>query len=160
MTGVIDRYAVISEHLHYNPSFDVDNESERVARNSAVIKGSGYLDVAKDPEEERERSESRMAVESERTSEIVFETGGQGSRGSDNDRSDDFKFELGGSDFGAASRRASRLKDKPIDLRTGTRLSTCPSCNCLCGWKMGAVFFIAAIITAGVVLIVLGILAV
>jgi hypothetical protein len=34
------------------------------------------LDVAKNPEEERVRSESRMAEETEPTSEIIFQTGG------------------------------------------------------------------------------------
>lgn len=38
--------------------------------------GVGYLDVALDPEG-RERSDSRMAEETEPTSEIVFQTAGE-----------------------------------------------------------------------------------
>jgi hypothetical protein len=80
MTGVVDRYAVIAEHLHYNPSFDVDSEDARIARGVSVHAGrDGYLDILSnsDPEAERERSESRMAEETVPTSEIVFETGGK-----------------------------------------------------------------------------------
>ena len=80
MTGVVDRYAVIAEHLHYNPSFDVDSEDARIARAVSVHAGrDGYLDILSnsDPEAERERSESRMAEETVPTSEIVFETGGE-----------------------------------------------------------------------------------
>eukprot|EP00037_Helgoeca_nana_P032180 m.412581 g.412581 ORF g.412581 m.412581 type:complete len:157 (-) comp28885_c0_seq1:1326-1796(-) len=121
MTGVIDRYAVISEHLHYNPSFDEDTDSERVVRRESNH-GVGYLDVAKNPEEERVRLESFMAEETEPTSEIIFQTGGRGT--DHDDKTDDFNFELPESPP-SPDRRMTKAKDQVIDLRTGTGLRNC-----------------------------------
>eukprot|EP00035_Acanthoeca_spectabilis_P021199 m.436915 g.436915 ORF g.436915 m.436915 type:complete len:155 (+) comp18036_c0_seq1:352-816(+) len=147
MTGVIDRYAVISEHLHYNPSFDVDAESERVARGTSKH-GVGYLDVALDPEG-RERSDSRMAEETEPTSEIVFQTAGSsGTASTLEDRTDDFNFEPAGSESpGSPKRRGSKSKDEMFDLRTGTGRQCGKSSLCV---KIGTVAVLAAAVGIGI----------
>eukprot|EP00041_Stephanoeca_diplocostata_P036890 m.1366309 g.1366309 ORF g.1366309 m.1366309 type:complete len:149 (-) comp24951_c0_seq19:1569-2015(-) len=139
MTGVIDKYAVISEHLHYNPGFDADSTSGRT-------RSPGYLDVASRVQVEDVCTLDRTATV--KTNEIVLHTGGDG-----NSPEGDFNFEPGGHEEAPESaptkfgRRNSKVEDKPIDLRTGTVGSACP-----CGWKYICVALLMAVVVAGAVL--------
>lgn len=139
MTGVIDRYAVMGEHLHYNPNFSTDREVDSTSPSPAVqspgsdiVGNLGYLDI-----------EAHNA-----TNEMIFHTGGNGETTDDAD----FEFEMGTGERTSPKGSKKPPKDKVIDLNMdggGCLSNACECCDDAPALKIGIVTFAVLLLVAG-----------
>eukprot|EP00040_Diaphanoeca_grandis_P010399 m.53195 g.53195 ORF g.53195 m.53195 type:complete len:163 (-) comp21723_c0_seq1:476-964(-) len=149
MTGVIDRMAVLGDHLHYNPTFESNQQDTELSPDSP---STAYLEVFGYPE--KGKTDDHEGI---KTSEIVFHTGGA------RDRSDDFEFSYGrpdsivDDDWNALNdgkrklhttqrqkRRRSQEREQPINLNTEPQ-------SCTCSWRLKLIIgIVLLVLTASV----------